>query len=99
MLDRPSGVTMGPHKLCAELSRRLAAYRSNKVHALFGFLVDFPLKTDTDIREAAHRIKEIIIFRTSSWSLQMKRFILSISYHSWKVLMKQCQRPNLSLQG
>ena len=56
MFDRPSGVTMGPHKLCAELSRRLATY--TKVHALFGFLVDFPLKTDTDIREAAHRFRE-----------------------------------------
>lgn len=43
-------------KICAELSRRMDAY--NKVHSLFGFLVEFPSKTDAEIKEAAQRFRE-----------------------------------------
>lgn len=40
-------------RLCTELLRRMNAY--NKVHLLFGFLVEYPSKTDVEIKEAAQR--------------------------------------------
>ena len=44
-------------KLCAELSRRMDAY--NKVNFIFGFLVQLPSKTNSEIKEAAQRFREI----------------------------------------
>lgn len=41
-------------KLCAALSRRIEAYK--KVQHIFGFLVEFTLKTNVEIKEAAQRL-------------------------------------------
>ena len=61
--------------LSAELNRRVQAY--DKIELLFGFLVEFPSKSDDELRLATETFRE---------TFRKKWFILSILQHSWKIV-------------
>ena len=72
--------------LSAELiinNRRVQAY--DKIELLFGFLVEFPSKSDDELRLATETFRA---------TFRKKWFILSILQHSWKIVVIQYRHRN-----
>mgnify|MGYP003473080583 CR=1 FL=1 len=77
--------------LSAELNRRVQAY--DKIELLFGFLVEFPSKSDDELRLATETFERIILMMSIS-TFRKKWFILSILQHSWKIVVIQYRHRN-----
>ena len=71
-------------RLSAKLNRCMQVY--DKIHSLFGFLVEFPSETNDKLRHATETFERIILM-TSISNSRKKWLTSSISHSSLKVMM------------